>query len=80
MISRKKADEIAQLLIWEICKNIKDSKDEVMRTVAYIRGAIKEAKALADSKSTFHEVEGIYVRYATCPLGLLLLHLRSIIL
>jgi acyl-CoA reductase-like NAD-dependent aldehyde dehydrogenase len=39
-----KTDEIAQLLMWGICKNVKDSKDEVTHTVANIRTAIKEAK------------------------------------
>jgi glyceraldehyde-3-phosphate dehydrogenase (NADP+) len=65
----KRTEEIAQLLMWEICKNVKDSKDEVTRTVAYIRTAIKEAKVMADSESTFQEVKGILCQIRHLPLG-----------
>jgi glyceraldehyde-3-phosphate dehydrogenase (NADP+) len=65
----KKVDEIAQLLMWEIGKNVKDSKDEVVRAVAYIRTTIKEAKALADSESKWQEVKGIMCQIRHLPYG-----------
>lgn len=68
----KKTDEIAQLLRWEIGKNVKDSKDEVDRTVAYIRTAINEAKALSDSESKWQEMKGILCQIRHLSIGVVL--------
>lgn len=43
---KKKRDEIAKLLVWEICKTKADSEKEVDRTIQYIYQTIKEFKAL----------------------------------
>jgi glyceraldehyde-3-phosphate dehydrogenase (NADP+) len=67
-----KVDEIAQLLMWEIGKDVKDSEDEVVRTVAYIRTAIEEAKALADSESKWQEMKGIMCQIRHLPYGVVL--------
>ncbi|KAL2022457.1 hypothetical protein VTK56DRAFT_5286 [Thermocarpiscus australiensis] len=65
----QKTDEIAQLLMWEIGKNTKDARDEVTRTVAYIRTAIKEARALADAESQWQEQKGIMCQIRHLPYG-----------
>lgn len=68
----KKTEEIAQLLMWEIGKNVKDSHSEVTRTVAYIHTAIKEAKALADSESRWQEQKGVLCQIRHLPIGVVL--------
>lgn len=68
----KKTEEIAPLLMWEIAKNVKDSHDEVTRTVAYIRTGIKEARALAESESCWQEQKGILCQIRHLPIGVVL--------
>lgn len=69
---KKKTDEIAQLLMWEIGKNVKDANSEVTRTVDYIRTACKEARALAHSESQWQEQKGIMCQIRHLPVGVVL--------
>ena len=68
----KMADEVAQLLMWEIAKSDKDAHSEVTRTVAYIRTAIKEAEALSESESAWQEEKGILCQIRHLPVGVVL--------
>ena len=69
----KKTDEIAALLRWEIAKSVKDSKkDEVVRTVSYIRNTIREAKALFDAESSWQEAKGVLAQIRHLPIGVVL--------
>ncbi|KAK4234377.1 aldehyde dehydrogenase [Achaetomium macrosporum] len=67
-----KTDEIAELLMWEIGKTAKDARSEVTRTVAYIRTAIKEAKALVESESRWQEQKGVICQIRHLPVGVVL--------
>lgn len=68
----KKTEELADLLMWEIGKNVKDAHSEVERTVAYIHTAIKEAKALAEGESQWQEQKGILCQIRHLPIGVVL--------
>lgn len=68
----KKTEELAQLLMWEIGKNVKDAHDEVTRTVAYIHTAVSEAKALVESESRWQEEKGVMCQIRHLPVGVVL--------
>jgi glyceraldehyde-3-phosphate dehydrogenase (NADP+) len=68
----KKTEEIAQLLMWEIAKNVKDAHSEVTRTIAYIHTACKEAKALAQAESKWEEQQGIMCQIRHLPVGVVM--------
>lgn len=68
----KKTDEIAELLCWEIGKSKKDARDEVVRTVAFIRQAAKEARALDEAESRWHEQKGVLAQIRHLPIGVVL--------
>ncbi len=46
-------DEIANIIMWEICKTKSDSEKEVDRTIVYIQDTIKKLKELEDQQSSF---------------------------
>ncbi|KAB5582855.1 aldehyde dehydrogenase [Coniochaeta sp. 2T2.1] len=68
----KKTEELAQLLMWEIGKNVKDSHDEVTRTVKYIQTAVQEAKELAEAESRWQEQKGVMCQIRHLPVGVVL--------
>ncbi|KAL2197066.1 aldehyde dehydrogenase [Corynascus similis CBS 632.67] len=68
----KKTDEISELLMWEIGKSAKDARSEVTRTVAYIRTAIQEARALVESESRWQEQKGILCQIRHLAVGVVL--------
>jgi glyceraldehyde-3-phosphate dehydrogenase (NADP+) len=68
----EKTEELAQLLMWEIGKNLKDSHSEVERTVAYIHTAVKEAKELATAESRWQEQKGIKCQIRHLAVGVVL--------
>lgn len=71
-----KTDEIATLLMWEIGKAWSSSRDEVTRSVEYIRNTVKELQQLrAGDLSVQHGSAGSKQHYARThrrPLGLVL--------
>ncbi|MDP3236680.1 MAG: aldehyde dehydrogenase family protein [Myxococcales bacterium] len=71
-----KTDEIATLLMWEIGKAWSSSRDEVTRSVEYIRNTVKELQHLrAADLSVQHGSAGSKQHYARThrrPLGLVL--------
>jgi glyceraldehyde-3-phosphate dehydrogenase (NADP+) len=46
-------DEIANIIMWEICKTKADSEKEVDRTIIYIQDTIQKLKELEDQQSSF---------------------------
>jgi hypothetical protein len=46
-------DEIANIIMWEICKTKADSQKEVDRTIIYIQDTIQKLKELEDQQSSF---------------------------
>jgi glyceraldehyde-3-phosphate dehydrogenase (NADP+) len=46
-------NEIANIIMWEICKTKADSEKEVDRTITYIDDTLRKLKELEDQQSTF---------------------------
>jgi glyceraldehyde-3-phosphate dehydrogenase (NADP+) len=46
-------DEVANIIMWEICKTRADSEKEVDRTITYIQDTLQKLKELEDQQSTF---------------------------
>jgi len=69
---KSKRNEIANLLMWEICKNRADAEKEVDRTVDYINATIVELKRLENSFSKFVQVGGVVGHERRAPLGVTL--------
>ena len=67
-----KRDEIVQLLMWEICKNLADAQKEVDRTIQYIKDTIAELKKIENSSSTYEVVQGVVGHIRRAPLGTVL--------
>lgn len=65
-------NDIAALLMWEICKVQADAEKEVDRTIVYIRDTIKELKSLENRESTFMSEGGIFAQVRRAPLGVVL--------
>lgn len=57
---QKKRDEIANLIMWEICKTKADAQKEVDRTIVYIKDTIKELKKIENRDSSFVSEEGLF--------------------
>ena len=52
-LMKGKRDEVVKLLMWEIGKNLNDSRKEFDRTVDYINETIKEYKKIDRDGATF---------------------------
>ena len=70
MIARR--DQIVNLIMWEIGKNLPDSQKEFDRTVDYIKATIEALKQLDNSNSRFMIVEGTIGQIRRTPLGVVL--------
>jgi glyceraldehyde-3-phosphate dehydrogenase (NADP+) len=64
--------EITNLLMWEICKTVKDSEKEFDRTVEYIKSTIDALKELDRTSSRFTIEKGIIAQIRRAPLGVVL--------
>jgi glyceraldehyde-3-phosphate dehydrogenase (NADP+) len=65
-------DEVVRLLMWEIGKNLEDSRKEFDRTVEYIRRTVDALKELDRSSSRFALDSGIIAQVRRSPLGVCL--------
>ena len=70
MVARR--DQIVNLIMWEIGKNLSDSQKEFDRTVDYIKATIEALKQLDNSSSRFTIVEGTIGQIRRTPLGVVL--------
>ena len=70
MIVRR--EEVVNLLMWEIGKNLADSRKEFDRTVEYIRDTVQAYRDLDKVSSEFTEREGIIAQIKRAPLGVVL--------
>ena len=69
---KSKRNEIAKLLMWEICKTQPDAEKEVDRTIDYINATIAELKRLENSFSSFVQTGGVVGHERRAPLGVTL--------
>eukprot|EP00047_Mylnosiga_fluctuans_P005926 m.243668 g.243668 ORF g.243668 m.243668 type:complete len:537 (+) comp14284_c0_seq1:43-1653(+) len=69
---RSHRDQIANLLMWEICKNAADAAKEVDRTIKYIADTIHALKSLENSQSTFVQDGGLLAQMRRMPIGVVL--------
>jgi glyceraldehyde-3-phosphate dehydrogenase (NADP+) len=65
-------EEIVRLLMWEIGKNLEDSRKEFDRTLEYIRRTIEALKDLDRANSRFALDAGIIAQIRRAPLGVCL--------
>jgi len=65
-------DEVVNLLMWEIGKNLADSEKEFDRTVDYIRDTINALKELDRTSSKFVIEQGVIGQIRRAPLGVVL--------
>lgn len=71
-LMKQKRNEIVNLLMWEIGKNLADSQKEFDRTVEYIIDTIESLKELDRTASRFLISEGIISQVRRAPLGVVL--------
>ncbi len=69
---RSVRDEVVNLLMWEIGKNLADSAKEFDRTVDYIRDTINALKELDRASSRFVIEQGVIGQIRRAPLGVVL--------
>lgn len=67
-----KREEIVKLLMWEIGKNLTDSRKEFDRTVDYIYDTIEEYKEIDIDSARFHKNSGVRAQIRRGPLGVVL--------
>ena len=67
-----KREEIIKLLMWEIGKNLNDSRKEFDRTVEYINDTIEEYKVIDRNGATFQNKSGVRALIRRGPLGVVL--------
>ena len=67
-----KREEIVKLLMWEIGKNLNDSRKEFDRTVEYIKDTIVEYKRIDRKGATFQNKSGVRALIRRGPLGVVL--------
>ena len=67
-----KREEIVKLLMWEIGKNLNDSRKEFDRTVEYINDTIEEYKVIDRKGATFQNKSGVRALIRRGPLGVVL--------
>ena len=65
-------DEVALLLMWEICKNKSDSYKEFDRTIDYINDTIEAYKNLDRKGANFQHEGGVLAHIRRGPLGVVL--------
>jgi glyceraldehyde-3-phosphate dehydrogenase (NADP+) len=65
-------DEVVRLLMWEIGKNLEDSRKEFDRTVEYIRRTVDALKDLDRTSARFAFDSGIVAQIRRAPLGVCL--------
>lgn len=70
MVERR--DTVVRLLMWEICKNLADSRKEFDRTVDYIRDTVAALKELDRASSRFVIEQGVMAQVRRAPLGVTL--------
>ena len=71
-LMKGKRDEVVKLLMWEIGKNLNDSRKEFDRTVDYINETIKEYKKIDRDGGTFQNNSGVRALIRRGPLGIVL--------
>jgi len=71
-LMKEKREEIVTLLMWEIGKNLTDSRKEFDRTIEYITDTIEAIKELDRSNSRFQISDGIIAQIRRAPLGVVL--------
>ncbi|QSE98560.1 NADP-dependent glyceraldehyde-3-phosphate dehydrogenase [Fulvivirga lutea] len=69
---KEKRDEVVNLLMWEIGKNLKDSQKEFDRTCDYMHDTIEGLKELDRKSSSFEVEQGIIGQIRRVPLGVAL--------
>ena len=69
---KTKREEVVNLLMWEIGKNLQDSQKEFDRTVEYIYDTIEEYKQIDRDSAKFHKHAGVYAHIRRGPLGVVL--------
>lgn len=69
---QQKRQEIANLLMWEICKTKADAEKEVVRTIQYIQDTIKELKDMENKQSAFVTEGGFIAQIRRTPYGVVL--------
>ncbi|MDA9977527.1 NADP-dependent glyceraldehyde-3-phosphate dehydrogenase [Flavobacteriaceae bacterium] len=67
-----KREEVVKLLMWEIGKNLNDSRKEFDRTVEYIKDTIVEYKRIDRIGATFQNKSGVRALIRRGPLGVVL--------
>lgn len=67
-----KREEVVKLLMWEIGKNLNDSRKEFDRTVEYINDTIEEYKVIDRKGATFQNKSGVRALIRRGPLGVVL--------
>lgn len=67
-----KREEVVKLLMWEIGKNLNDSRKEFDRTVEYIKDTIVEYKRIDRKGATFQNKSGVRALIRRGPLGVVL--------
>ena len=67
-----KREEVVKLLMWEIGKNLNDSRKEFDRTVEYIKDTIVEYKRIDRNGATFQNKSGVRALIRRGPLGVVL--------
>lgn len=67
-----KREEVVKLLMWEIGKNLNDSRKEFDRTVEYINDTIVEYKRIDRKGATFQNKSGVRALIRRGPLGVVL--------
>lgn len=65
-------EQVVNLLMWEICKNLGDARKEFDRTVEYIRDTIEALKDLDRTSSRFTIEQNIIGQIRRAPLGVVL--------
>jgi len=71
-LMKARREDIVRMLIWEICKTVKDAYKEFDRTIEYIEKTIVEYRLLNQGTDTFRETEGFMTRVPRNPLGVVL--------
>ena len=71
-LMKGKRDDVVKLLMWEIGKNLNDSRKEFDRTVDYINETIKEYKKIDRDGATFQNNSGVRALIRRGPLGVVL--------
>ena len=69
---KTKREEVVNLLMWEIGKNLPDSEKEFDRTVDYIYDTIEAYKQIDRDSAKFEKNSGVYAHIRRGPLGVVL--------